>query len=171
MTKGLRKGSLLALIISLYWKKRFSREHTKTPNAKVFPRPDGTFWAVGYHSPPPEFQLAFHIYYVKYENTLTCKRISWNSGGGGWCFKNIFLFPIYIIQKVTILAPKLSRTFMEIGNQKQNHKKETNRKLIYEDGSIWSTLIFIKIIGSETLWFPFPPSEVLVILYEIRAPV
>ena len=32
---------------------------------------------------PPEFQLAFHIYYVKYENTLTCKRISWNSGGGG----------------------------------------------------------------------------------------
>ena len=22
-------------------------------------------------------------YYVKYENTLTCKRISWNSGGGG----------------------------------------------------------------------------------------
>ena len=30
---------------------------------------------------PPEFQLVFHIYYVKYENTLTCKRISWNSGG------------------------------------------------------------------------------------------
>ena len=30
---------------------------------------------------PPEFQLAFHIYYVKYDNTLTCKRISWNSGG------------------------------------------------------------------------------------------
>ena len=28
-------------------------------------------------------KLAFHIYYVKYENTLTCKRISWNSGGGG----------------------------------------------------------------------------------------
>ena len=33
--------------------------------------------------PPPEFQQAFHIYYVKYENTLTCKRVSWNSGGGG----------------------------------------------------------------------------------------
>ena len=30
---------------------------------------------------PPEFQLAFYIYYVKYENTLACKRISWNSGG------------------------------------------------------------------------------------------
>ena len=29
---------------------------------------------------PPEFQLAFHIYYVKNENTLTCKRISLNSG-------------------------------------------------------------------------------------------
>ena len=35
---------------------------------------------------PPEFQLAFHIYCVKYENTLTCKRISWNSGGGGMMF-------------------------------------------------------------------------------------
>ena len=33
--------------------------------------------------PSPESQLAFHIYFVKYENTLTCKRISWDSGGGG----------------------------------------------------------------------------------------
>ena len=31
----------------------------------------------------PESQLAFHIYNVKNENTLTCKRISWDSGGGG----------------------------------------------------------------------------------------
>ena len=43
---------------------------------------------------------------------------------------------------------------MEIGNQMENHKKETNSELIYEDGSIWSNLIFIKIIGSDTLWFP-----------------
>ena len=62
-------------------KKRFSREHTKNPNANVWARPDVTFWAVGYH--PPGSQLAFHIYYVKYENTLTCKKISWDSGGGG----------------------------------------------------------------------------------------
>ena len=40
---------------------------------------------------------------------------------------------------------------MEIGNQMQNHKLETNSALIYEDGSNWSTLIFIKIIGSDTL--------------------
>ena len=40
---------------------------------------------------------------------------------------------------------------MESGNQMQNHKKETNSELIYEDRSIWSTLIFIKIIGSDTL--------------------
>ena len=72
-------------------------------------------------------------------------------GGGEWCFKNIFLFPICIIQKVTILAPRLSLTFMEIGNQMQNHKVKTNRELIYEDGSFWSTLIFIKIIGSDTV--------------------
>ena len=50
---------------------------------------------------------------------------------------------------------------MEIGNQMQNHKIETDSELIYEDGSIWSTLIFIKIIGSDTLLFPLPPSEVL----------
>ena len=50
---------------------------------------------------------------------------------------------------------------MKIGNQMQNHKIETDSKLIYEDGSIWSTLTFIKIIGSDTLWFPLPPSEVL----------
>ena len=72
MTNGLWKGSVLVLIISLYWKKRFSREHTKIPNANVRARPDVTFWAMGYH-PPPKSQLAFNVYYVKYENTLTCK--------------------------------------------------------------------------------------------------
>ena len=63
--------------------KRFSREHTKNPNANVWVRPEVTFWAVGYHSPPPpppppppESQLAFQIYDVKYQNSLTCKRIS-----------------------------------------------------------------------------------------------
>ena len=80
MTNGLWKGSLLVLILSLYWKKPSSREHTKNPNANVWARPDVTFWAVGYH--PPKSQLAFHIYYVKYENTLTCKRISLDLGGG-----------------------------------------------------------------------------------------
>ena len=53
MTNGLWKGSLLVLIISLYWKNGFSREHTKNPNANVA-RPVVTFWAVGYHSPPPQ---------------------------------------------------------------------------------------------------------------------
>ena len=46
---------------------------------------------------------------------------------------------------------------MEIGNQMQNHKIETYIKLIYEGGSIWSTLLFIEIIGSDALWFPLPP--------------
>ena len=40
---------------------------------------------------------------------------------------------------------------MEIGNQMQNHKIETNNELIYEDGSIWLTLFFIKLIGRDTL--------------------
>ena len=60
-------------------------------------------WDIIPPPPPPEFQLAFHKYYVKYENTLTCKRISWDSGDD---VLKYFLFPICIIQKVTILAPK-----------------------------------------------------------------
>ena len=63
-------------------KKRFSRKHTKHPNANVGALQDVTFWAVEYHSPHPGSQLAFHICYVKYENTLPCKRISWGGGGG-----------------------------------------------------------------------------------------
>ena len=82
--------------------KRFSREHTKNPNANVSGSLRRHIFGCG-TSFPTESQLAFHIYHVKYENTLTCKRISLDSGG---CFKNIFLFPICIIQKVTILAPK-----------------------------------------------------------------
>ena len=69
---------------SIILEKYFSRKHTKNSNANVWAHPDVTFWVVRYHTPPPppESQLAFHIYYEKYENTLTCKRISWNSGGG-----------------------------------------------------------------------------------------
>ena len=52
---------------SIILEKYFSREHTKNLNANVWAHPDCTFWVVGYH--PPESQLAFHIYYVKYENT------------------------------------------------------------------------------------------------------
>ena len=44
--------------------------------------------------PPPESQLAFHIYYVKYENTLTCKRISWDSWGND--VLNFFFYFLYV---------------------------------------------------------------------------
>ena len=43
MTKGLWIGSLLVLIISLYQKKGFSREHTKNLSANARARPDVTF--------------------------------------------------------------------------------------------------------------------------------
>ena len=88
-------------------KKRFSREHTKNQNVMFGLAQTSHFglWDIIIIPPPPESQLAFHIYYVKYENTLTYKRISWDSGGND-VFENIFLFPICIIQKVTILAPK-----------------------------------------------------------------
>ena len=59
---------------------------------------------------------------------------------------------------------------MEIGNQMKNLKIETNSELIYEEGSIWSILIFIKIIGSDTLPFPLPPSEVLLCILKGISP-
>ena len=40
---------------------------------------------------------------------------------------------------------------MGIGNQMQNHKIEAKSEHIYEDGSIWLTLISFKIIGRDTL--------------------
>ena len=43
MTNGFEKESLFVLIIPLYWKKRFSRQHTINPNANVWARPDVTF--------------------------------------------------------------------------------------------------------------------------------
>ena len=93
------------------------------------------------HPPPPEFQLAFHIYYVKYENIFTCKRISWNSGGGGGGGLGNDVLKIFSIShmfdtKSDHFSPQKSCTFMDIGNQMQNHKIETNSKLIYEDGII-----------------------------------
>ena len=103
-------------------KKRFSRKHTKTPNANVRAGPDVTFWAVGYHSPPPppEFQLAFHIYYVKYENTLTCKRISWNLGGGNDVLKKINSISYMYDTKSDHFSTKIKPYIY--GNRKSNAK-------------------------------------------------
>ena len=64
-------------------KKIFKRAH-QNPNANVRACPDVTFWAVGYHYPPPprpESQLAFHIYYVKYETQLHAKGLVGTRGG------------------------------------------------------------------------------------------
>ena len=68
--------------------KRFSREHTKNLNANVWARPDGTFWAVGYH--PPESKLAFHI--------ILCKICEHAYVQNDQLGKYFFLFPICIIQ-------------------------------------------------------------------------
>ena len=84
--------------------KRFSREHTLNTNANVQARQDVTFWAVRYCSPrvPTSFsdivcKIGEHNYVQKDEFGL---------GGGVDVLKIFFLFPICIIQKVTILAPK-----------------------------------------------------------------
>ena len=66
MNKGLWKGKLLVLIISLYWKKDFQESTPKIQKQM--------------------FGLGQTLHFgqwdsVKYENTLMCKRISWDSGG------------------------------------------------------------------------------------------
>ena len=65
-------------MISLYWKKDFQKSTPKIQMLMFGLNQSSHFglWDII----PPEFQLAFHIYCVKYGNTLTC-RISWNSGG------------------------------------------------------------------------------------------
>ena len=47
---GYEKEAYFYLLFHYTGKKRFSREHTKNPNANVPARPDVTFWAVGYYS-------------------------------------------------------------------------------------------------------------------------
>ena len=56
--------------------------------------------------------------------------------GGGGCFKNIFSISYMYNTKSDHFSCKIRGTFMEIGNQMPNHKIETYRELIYEDGSI-----------------------------------
>ena len=89
MTNGLWKGSLLVLNISLYWKNDF-QESTPKIQMLMFGLAESSHFGL-WDIIPPEFQLAFHIYYVKYGNTVTCKRISWNSGGND-VLKNVFYF-------------------------------------------------------------------------------
>ena len=67
-------------------KKIFKRAHQKNQMLMFGLAQMSDFGLWDIIPPTPEFQLAFHIYYVKYENTLTCKRIIWNSGGGGVMF-------------------------------------------------------------------------------------
>ena len=91
---GYEKEAYLYLLFHYTGKKDLQESTPKSPNANDQARPDVTFWAVGYHSPPPESQLAFHIYYVKYENAITCKRISWDSGGND--VLKIFFYFLYV---------------------------------------------------------------------------
>ena len=60
-------------------KKSFKRKH-QNPNANVRAGPDVTF----------------HINIVKYANTLSCKRVSWESGGGDNEVLKLFFYFLYV---------------------------------------------------------------------------
>ena len=64
MNNGLWKGSLLVLIISLYWKKDF-RKSTPKINMLMFGLAQSSHFGLWDIIPPPKFELAFHKYYVK----------------------------------------------------------------------------------------------------------
>ena len=89
---GYEKESLLVLhvILSLYWKKNFLERPPKI-QMLMFGLAKRRLWDIT--SPPPhEFQLAFNIYYVKYENTLRAKRLVGTRGGGGDVLEIFFYF-------------------------------------------------------------------------------
>ena len=69
---------------------------------------------------PTGSQLAFHIYYVKYGNTLTCKRISLDSGGGGDVLK-IFSISYMYNANNDHLSPKI-KPYIHGNRRKSNAK-------------------------------------------------
>ena len=62
--------------------KIFKRAH-KNPNANVWPCQDVTFWAVGYHPPPPGPTSFSHILCKIREHTNVQKDNLGGGGGGG----------------------------------------------------------------------------------------
>ena len=89
---GYEKEAYLYLLFHYTRKKYFQESTPKNQMLMIGPAQTSHFglWDII----PPESQLAFHIYYVKYENTLTCKRISWDSGGND--VLKIFFYFLYV---------------------------------------------------------------------------
>ena len=77
---GYEKEADLYLLFHYTGKKDF-QESTPKIQMLMFGLAQTSHFGLLYYSPPPESQLAFHLYYVKYENTLTCKKNSWDSVG------------------------------------------------------------------------------------------
>ena len=78
---GFEKEAYLYLLFPYTGKKDFQESTPKIQMLMFGLAQTSHLWLWDITPPPPESQLALHISYVKYENTLTCKRISWDSGG------------------------------------------------------------------------------------------
>ena len=72
---GYEKEAYLYLLFH-YTRKKDFQESTPKNQILMFGLAQTSHFGLWDTPPPPEFQLSFHIYYVKYENTLTCKRIN-----------------------------------------------------------------------------------------------
>ena len=89
---GYEKEAYLCLLFHYTEKKEF-QESTPKIQIQMFGLAQTSHFGL-WDIIPPESQLAFHIYYVKYENTLTCKRISWDSGWND--VLKIFFYFLYV---------------------------------------------------------------------------
>ena len=90
---GYEKGAYLYLLFH-YTGKEYFQESTPIIQMLMSGLAQTSHFGLWDIIPPPKFQLAFHMYYVKYENTLTCKRISWISGGND--VLKIFFYFLYV---------------------------------------------------------------------------
>ena len=88
MTIGLWNESLLVLIIKLYWKKKDVQESTPKIQMLMFGLDQTSHFGLSDIIPLRVPNSFSHIIckILKYENTLTCKKISLDSGEGGMMF-------------------------------------------------------------------------------------
>ena len=67
-------------------------------------------------TPPPLSRNTPFTLFVKYENAFTCQKDN-DSAGGGCHVKNVYLFFICLIQKMTILDPQEAVQLSKYGNK------------------------------------------------------
>ena len=101
-----------------YIGKRFSKEHSKKSKYLCSGSPRLHIFGCGKSPSGSQLHVAIHIYYVKYENAITCKRNSWDLGVGGNNAFKMFTISYMVSTKSDHLSPKI-KLYIH-GNRKSN---------------------------------------------------